>query len=191
MKSTVSIKNQCKDTNGKQIMIENSIKQCSNEIPKLHLELKAEQHKNIILENKLMTFECHLEEILLRNDLTQNPNKETCIRATPVTKSCFQRPDFLTETCILTVSDSKVNNDKPSQMDMPLKFLTQDFTWMDITPKDPDRVGLNKEAKHKYVGEGINQPYNKEQESMDSLLQKEEIFYEQESSASSACSQTD
>ena len=178
MKSTVSVKNQCKDTNGKQIMIENSIKQCSNEIRKLHLELKAEQQKNIILENKLMTFECHLEEILLRNDLTQNPNKETCIRATPVTKSCFQRPVFLTETCMLTISDSKVNNNEPSQIGMPLRFLTQGFTWMDITPKDPDRVGLNKKAKHKYVGEGINQPDNKEQESMDSLLQKEEIFYE-------------
>ena len=196
VKSTISIKNQCKDTNGKQIMIENSIKQCSNEIQKLQLELKAEQEKNIILENKLITFECHLEEILLRNDMKQNPNKETCTtpvttpRTTPVTKSCSQRSDFLTETCIVTMSDSKVNK-KPSQIDMPLKLLTKDFTWLDITNEDPDSVGFSEEARRKYVGEGINQPDNKEQESMDSLLQKEETFYEQESSASSACSQSD
>ena len=190
VKSTISIKNQCKDTNGKQMIIENSINQCLNEIRKLQLELKAEQQKNIILENKLITVECHLEEILLRNDMKQNTNKETDIRTMPVTKSCSQMSDFLTETCISTMPDSKVNNNKPSQMDMPLKFLTQHFTWMDITPKDPDRVGFNEEAKYKSVGEGINQLDNKEQESMDFLLQKEET-YEQESSTSSVYSQTD
>ena len=190
VKSTISIKNQCKDTNGKQMIIENSINQCLNEIRKLQLELKAEQQKNIILENKLITLECHLEEILLRNDMKQNTNKETDIRTMPVTKSCSQRSDFLTETCISTMPDSKVNNNKPSQMDMPLKFLTQHFTWMDITPKDTDRVGFNEEAKYKSVGEGINQLDNKEQESMDFLLQKEET-YEQESSTSSVYSQTD
>ena len=190
VKSTISIKNQCKDTNGKQMIIENSINQCLNEIRKLQLELKAEQQKNIILENKLITLECHLEEILLRNDMKQNTNKETDIRTMPVTKSCSQMSDFLTETCISTMPDSKVNNNKPSQMDMPLKFLTQHFTWMDITPKDPDRVGFNEEAKYKSVGEGINQLDNKEQESMDFLLQKEET-YEQESSTSSVYSQTD
>ena len=189
-KLTISIKNQCKDTNGKQMIIENSINQCLNEIRKLQLELKAEQQKNIILENKLITLECHLEEILLRNDMKQNTNKETDIRTMPVTKSCSQRSDFLTETCVSTMPDSKVNNNKPSQMNMSLKFLTQHFTWMDITPKDPDRVGFNEEAKYKSVGEGINQLDNKEQESMDFLLQKEET-YEQESSTSSVCSQTD
>ena len=190
VKSTISIKNQCKDTNGKQMIIENSINQCLNEIRKLRLELKAEQQKNIILENKLITLECYLEEILLRNDMKQNTNKERDIRTMPVTKRCSERSDVLTETCISTMPDSKVNNNKPSQMDMPLKFLTQDFTWMDITPKDPDSVGFNEEAKYKSVGEGINQPDNKEQESMDFLLQKEET-YEQESSTSSVCSQTD
>ena len=190
VKSTISIKNQCKDTNGEQMIIENSINQCLNEIRKLQLELKAEQQKNIILENKLITLECHLEEILLRNDMKQNTNKETDIRTMPVTKSCSQRSDFLTETCVSTMPDSKVNNNKPSQMNMSLKFLTQHFTWMDITPKDPDRVGFNEEAKYKSVGEGINQLDNKEQESMDFLLQKEET-YEQESSTSSVCSQTD
>ena len=190
VKLTISIKNQCKDTNGKQMIIENSINQCLNEIRKLQLELKAEQQKNIILENKLITLECHLEEILLRNDMKQNTNKETDIRTMPVTKSCSQRSDFLTETCVSTMPDSKVNNNKPSQMNMSLKFLTQHFTWMDITPKDPDRVGFNEEAKYKSVGEGINQLDNKEQESMDFLLQKEET-YEQESSTSSVCSQTD
>ena len=190
VKLTISIKNQCKDTNGKQMIIENSINQCLNEIRKLQLELKAEQQKNIILENKLITLECHLEEILLRNDMKQNTNKETDIRTMPVTKSCSQRSDFLTETCVSTMPDSKVNNNKPSQMNMSLKFLTQHFTWMDITPKDPDRVGFNEEAKYKSVGEGINQLDNKDQESMDFLLQKEET-YEQESSTSSVCSQTD
>ena len=148
VKLTISIKNQCKDTNGKQMIIENSINQCLNEIRKLRLELKAEQQKNIILENKLITLECYLEEILLRNDVKQNTNKERDIRTMPVTKRCSERSDVLTETCISTMPDSKVNNNKPSQMDMPLKFLTQDFTWMDITPKDPDSVGFNEEAKY-------------------------------------------
>lgn len=99
VKSTTFIKNQHKDTNGKQIMIDNSIKHCSNEIQKLQWELKAEQQNNIILENKLLTFECHLEEILQRNDIKQNPNKKTCIETTTVTSSSYQRSDFLTETC--------------------------------------------------------------------------------------------
>ena len=62
VQSTSSIKNQRKDMNKKQTMMENSIKQFSNEMKKLQTELRAEQQKNIILENKLITFECQLKE---------------------------------------------------------------------------------------------------------------------------------
>ena len=60
--STSSPKNQHKETNEKQAVMENSIKQFSNEIQKLQSELMAEQQKNFILENKLITFECNLNE---------------------------------------------------------------------------------------------------------------------------------
>ena len=50
----------------------NNIKQCLNEIRKLQSELKAEQRKNHILENKLLIFECYLEEIIQRNYITES-----------------------------------------------------------------------------------------------------------------------
>ena len=189
VKSTISIKNQCKDTNGKQIMIDSSIKQCSNEIRKLQLELKAEQQKNIILENKLMTFECHLEEILQRNDIKQKPNKETCTRTTPVTKSCSQKSDFLTESCKLTMSDSQTK--KHSQMDMQSKYLTHGFEWMGIVSEGDDHVIFSEEAKSKTVCEEINRADTNKEECRNSLLQKAEAFYEEESNASSIYNQTD
>ena len=63
--------------------------------------------------------------------------------------------------------------------------------WMDVVaPKDPDDVSVSEEAKRKYVCVGINQSANKEQESIDSLLPKEEAFYDQESSDSPVYNQT-
>ena len=186
VKSTTSIKNQHKDTNGKQIMIDDNIKHCSNEIQKLQWELKAEQQNNIILENKLLTFGCHLEEILQRNDIKQNPNKKTCIETTTVTNSSYQRSDFLAETC-----KSQMKKNKPCQIDMPLKFLIEDCEWSDIARKDPYMISFNEEAKSEYVARGTNQSDHKEQEVMDSLLQKEEVLYEQKSSTSLVYCQTD
>lgn len=69
VKLTISINNQHKDTNGKTIMIESSVKQCSNKIRKLESELKAEQQKHLI--------ECYLENLHHRNDIIQNPNKKS------------------------------------------------------------------------------------------------------------------
>lgn len=63
--------------------------------------------------------------------------------------------------------------------------------WMDVVaPKDPDDVSVSEEAKRKYVCVGINQSANKEQQSIDSLLPKEEAFYDQESSDSPVYNQT-
>ena len=59
VRSTITIKNQRKGMNKKQINIENSIKQFPCELKILQTELKAEQQKNIILKIKL-TFECQL-----------------------------------------------------------------------------------------------------------------------------------
>ena len=188
--SVISIKSLHKDTNGKQIILDN--RQRSNEIRKLQLELKAEQQKNIILENKLKTVEYHLEEILQINDIKQNPSKETCIKTTITRNSASQRSDSLTETGNLTMSDSQMKENKPSQMDMPLKFLIEDYGWSDSALKGPDGVGFNEEAKKsEYVGKGVNQRDVKEQETIDSLQQKEKALYEQESSTSLVYCQTD
>ena len=189
LKSTILIKNQCKGTNEKQMMIDNSIKQCSSEIQKLQLELKAEQEKNIILENKLIALGCHLEEILQINDVKQNPNKETCTRKTSVTKSCSQRSEFLTETCKLTMSDPQTK--KHGQMDMQSKLLSHGFEWMDIVSKGDDDVIFNKEAKSKVLCEELNRPDTNKEECRNSLPQKAEAFNEKESSASPKNSQTD
>ena len=191
VQSTTSIKNQRKDMNKKQTMMENSIKQFSNEIKKLQTELQAEQQKNIILENKLITFECQLKEIFLRIDIKQNPNKETCIKGAPTINTSPQRCDFVTETCRLTNTDPQTKNNVPGQLGAQSEFLiTDNSKWIVVAPKDPDDVSISEEAKRKYLCVGINQSANKEQESMCSLLPKEEAFYEQESSASPVHSQT-
>ena len=191
VQSTTLIKNQRKNMNKKQTMTENSIKQFSNEIKKLQTELKAEQQKNIILENKLITFECQLKEIFLRIDIKQNPNKETCIKGAPTINTSPQRCDFVTETCRLTNTDPQTKNNVPGQLGAQSEFLiTDNSKWIVVAPKDPDDVSISEEAKRKYLCVGINQSANKEQESMCSLLPKEEAFYEQESSASPVHSQT-
>ena len=191
VQSTSSIKNQRKEMNKKQNMIENSIKQFSNEIKKLQTELKAEQQKNMILENKLITFECQLKEVFLRIDIKQNFNKETRIKEAPSINTSPQRCDFVTETCRVTIPDPPSKKNVPSQFGAESKFLiTDDSKWMDVAPKDPDAVSVAEETKRKYVCVGKNQSANKEQESMDSLLPKEEAFYELESSASTVHSQT-
>ena len=74
---------------------------------------------------------------------------------------------------------------------MPLKFLIEDCEWSDIARKDPYMISFNEEAKSEYVARGTNQSDNKEQEIMESLLQKEELLYEQKSSTSLVYSQTD
>ena len=190
VQSTTSIKNQRKDMNKKQTMMENSIKQFSNEIKKMQTELRAEQQKNIILENKLITFECQLKEIFLRNDITQTHNKETCIKGEPAVNTSPQKCDFVTETCRLTISELKTKKNVPGQLGAQSELLIRDNSkWMAVASKDPDDISVAEETKHKYVRVGINQSANKEQESIDSLLLKEESFYEQEPSVSPVHSQ--
>ena len=137
--------NQHKDTNGKPIMIENSVKQCPNEIRKLQSGLNAEQEKNLVVEKKFTTFECYLEEILQRNIsyriLTKNIQHSS------------QRSDLLTATC-KTMSYPQAK--KLGQIDMQSKLLTHDFESMDIIAKGHDDVNFNKEAKSKYLCEEVN-----------------------------------
>lgn len=67
--------------------MENSIKQFSSEIRNLQTELKAEQQTNFVLENRFMTFECRLKEILI-NDTNQNYKKISVERAFVTNTSC-------------------------------------------------------------------------------------------------------
>ena len=158
VQSTTLIKNQRKNMNKKQTMTENSIKQFSNEIKKLQTELKAEEQKNIILENKLITFECQLKEIFLRIDIKQNPNKETCIKGAPTVNTSPQRCDFVTETCRVTNTDPQTKKNVPGQLGAQSEFLiTDNSKWIVVASKDPDDVSIAEEAKRKYLCVGINQ----------------------------------
>ena len=97
----------------------------------------------------------------------------------------------MTETCRLTISDLQTKKNVPGQLGSQSKFLiTDNSKWMDVASKDTDDISVAEETKHKYVHVGINQSANKEQESIDSLLLKEESLYEQESSVSPVHSQT-
>ena len=188
VQSKNSLKNQCKDINEKPTVMENSVKQFSMEIRKLQTDLKAEQQKNIILENKLMAVECHLKEILL-NYTKQNSNKEISIDGTHETNSSSKESVFVTETNKLKISESKTK--KFSQMNMQSKLLTHDFEWTDIVCKGHNDVNFNEEVKGRYVCDGIDQIDNNEQECRNSLPHKTEDFYAKESSTSTVCNQTD
>ena len=188
VQSKNSLKNQCKDMNENPTVMENSIKQFSVEIRKLQTELKTEQQKNIILENKFMTLECHLKEILI-NDINQNCYKEVSVNGTPVTNTSSKKSVFVAETNKLRLSDSKPK--KPSQLDMQSKLLTHDFELTDVARKGYNDVNLNEEEKSKYVREGIDQLDNNEQECRNSLPQKAEDFSGKESSTSVVYSQAD
>ena len=188
VQSKSSLKNQCKDMNEKLTVMENSIKQFSIQIQKLQTEIKAEQQKNIISENKLMALECHLKETLI-NDIKQISNKEISNNRAPVTNASPEESAFVAETNKLTILDSKTK--KLNQMDMLSKLLTHDFEWTNIVRKGYDDVNFNEEVKSKYVCEGIDQLDNNEQECRNCLPQKAESFYEEESSISEVYSQTD
>ena len=182
VQSENSLKNQCKDMNEKLDMMENNIKPFSMEIEKLQTKLKAEQQKNVILENKLMVLECYLKETLISN-------KEISINGTPVTSTSPNESAFVTETNKLKISDSKTK--KLSQMDMQSQLLTHDFEWAGIVCKGHNDVNFNEEIKHKYVCEEIDQLDNNEHECRNCLSRKAEAFYEKESSSSAVYSQSD
>ena len=188
VQSKKSLKNQCKDMNQNPTVMENSIKQFSIEIRKLKTELKTEQQKNIILENKFMSLECHLKETLI-NDINQNCYKEVSVNGTPVTNTSSKKSVFVAETNKLKPSDSKTK--KLSQMDMQSKLLTHDLEWTDIVCKGYKDVNFNEEEKSKDVGEGIDQLDNNEQECRNSLQQNAEHFYGKEFNTSAVYSQTD
>ena len=188
VKSKNSRKNQCKDMNNDSTMMENSIKQFSMEIQNLQTELKAEQQKNIILENKLISFECHLKEIFI-NDIKQNSNKEISVTETPVTNVSTKKSAFVAETDKLKISQSK--SKKLSQMDMQSKLLTHDFEWTDIACNVHNGASFNEEVKSKCVCKRIDRLDNNEQECRNSLPQMAENYYGKESSTSAVYSQTD
>ena len=162
VQSKTSIKNLHKNMNKKQATMENSIKQYSSEIKNLQSEVIAEQQKNIILENKLITFENHLKEILLRNDIKHNPNNEMSIDRTSVPNPSPKQSAFVSETCKSAISDPQTK--EQGQMDMQSKLLRHDFDRMDIVPKVHANANFNKEVKAKYVCEEVKQKDNREQE---------------------------
>ena len=182
-----SLENQCKDMNEKLTVMGNSIKQFSMEIQKLQTELKAEQQKNIVSENKLMALECYLEETLI-NDIKQISNKEISIYETPVPNTSPKESGFVAKTNKLKISESETK--KLGQMDMQSNLLTHDFEWTDIVSKGHNDVNFSEEVKRKYVREGINQLDNNKQECRSCLPQMAEAFYEKESSSSAVYSQT-
>ena len=162
VQSKTSIKNLHKNMNKKQATMENSIKQYSSEIKNLQSEVIAEQQKNIILENKLITFENHLKEILLRNDIKHNPNNAMSIDRTSVPNPSPKQSAFVSETCKSAISDPQTK--EQGQMDMQSKLLRHDFDRMDIVPKVHANANFNKEVKTKYVCEEVKQKDNREQE---------------------------
>ena len=60
VQSIDSLKNQNRNINDKQAALENSFRKFSNERREYKSELKIEQQKNIIWQNKFTTFQCHL-----------------------------------------------------------------------------------------------------------------------------------
>ena len=189
VQSTTSIKNQHKNMNKKQEAMENSIKKYSSEIKNLQSEVIAEQQKNSILENKLITFENHLKEILLRNDIKHNSNKAMSIDRTSIPTPSSKQSAFMSETCKSAILDPETK--EQGQMDVQSQLLRVDFDRMDIDPKVHANGNFNKEVKSKHVCEEVKQKDNREQECKVSLQHRGEAFHEKESSASSVHSQTD
>ena len=169
-------------------MTEKFFNQFSSEIENLQIELKAEQEKNIILENKLTTIECRLKEVLMRNDFNQNPSPVISTGRTHVTNISFDDSAFVADTCKLVISDSQTK--EHDQMDMQSNFATRDSELRNIVPKSHNQVNFNEAAKMKYVCEGINQKDNAG-ECRDNLSKETKVFYEKLSSCSSVFSQTD
>ena len=149
----------------------------------------AEQQKNSILENKLITFENHLKEILLRNNIKHNSNKAMSIDRTSIPNPSPKQSAFVSETCKSAILDPETK--EQGQMDMQSKLLRLDFDRMDIVPKVHANGNFNKEVKSKHVCEEVKQKDNREQECKVSLQHRGEAFHEKESSASSVHSQTD
>ena len=189
VESTNTIKKTRKVLNIRQSKTENSIKQFSSEIKNLQSEFKAEQQKNHILENKLITFECYLKEILPRNDIKYNPNKEISIDITPVPNPSPKQPAFVPETCKLAISDPQTK--EHSQIDMESNWLSNNFERMDIVSKVYDDANASEGVKNKYAFEEVKQKDNGEEECRASFLQNLQAFCEKESSHSSVYSQID
>ena len=188
VQSTILTKKQHENINKTQIMTEKFFNQFSSEIKNLQIELKAEQEKNIILENKLTTIECRLKEVLMRNDFNQNPSPVISTGRTHVTNISFNDSAFVADTCKLVISDSQTK--EHDQMDMQSNFATRDSELRNIVPKSHNQVNFNEAAKMKYVCEGINQKDNAG-ECRDNLSKETKVFYEKLSSCSSVFSQTD
>ena len=181
VESTNMIKKTRKSLNIRQSMTENSMKQFSSEIKKLQSEFKAEQQKNQILENKLMTFEILLKEMLMRNDIKHNPNKEISFGGASLPNPSPKQPAFVPETCKLAISDPQTKEE--GQM--------HDFGGIYIVSKDHDDINFNEEVKSKCVCEEVRQKDGSEEGYRVTFPGNAEAFYEKESSRSSIHSQID
>ena len=169
-------------------MTENSIKQFSSEIKNLQSEFKAEQQKNHFLENKLMTFESHLREILLRNDIKHNPIKEISIDGIPAPNTSKQSA-FVPEICKLAISDPQTK--EQGEMDMESKLLIHDFERMEIVSKVHDDPNFSEEVKNKYARKEVKEKDISEEECKVSFPENTEACYEKESRHFSVHSQID
>ena len=188
VESTNTIIRTRKNLKIRQSLTENSIQQFSSEIKNLQSEFKAEQQKNRFLENKLMIFESHLKEILLRNDIKYNPNKEISIDLVPAPNTSIQS-DFLPEICKFAILDPQTK--EQGEMDMQSKMLIHDFERMDIAPKVHDNANFNEEVKSKFACEEVKVKDISEEECMVSFPENTEAFYEEELSHLSVHSQID
>ena len=128
-----------------------------------------------------MTFESHLKEILLRNDIKHNPSREIFIDEAPVPNASKQSP-FVLETCKLAVSNPQTK--EQGQMDMQLELLIHDFERINIVSKVHDDVNFKEEVKSKYACEEVKEKHS-EKESPVSFLENAEAFHKKKSSHSS------
>ena len=188
VESTNTIIKTCESLKMRQSMTENSIKQFSSEIKNLQSEFKAEQQKNRILENKLMTFESHLKEILQRNDIKHNPEKEIFIDEAHAPNTSKQSA-FMPEPHKLAISNLQTK--EQGKMDLQSKLLIHDFERMDLVSKVNDDAKFNEEVKSKYACEELKEKDISQEECRVSFPGNAEAFYEKESNLSSVHSQID
>ena len=134
-----------------------------------------------------MTFESHLKEIFLRNDIKHNPNREIFIDEAPVPNASKQS-SFVLETCKLAVSNPQTK--EQGQMDMQLELLIHDFERINIVSKVHDDVNFKEEVKSKYACEEVKEKHS-EKEGPVGFLENAEAFHKKKSSHSSVQSQTD
>ena len=99
--------------------------QSISEILHLRTELKKEQQKNVILENRVANLEIQIAEILLRRDFNLKSNKERCNETTNTALISKNNSPvgstFARNTCELSTLVSQNNKKLPQLLDMEYK----------------------------------------------------------------------